>query len=49
VLYAATSDLQGWGPTETIAQNGRYSMPELIGYLQGNARVDGQPIRLYGN
>jgi hypothetical protein len=49
VLYAATSDLQGWGPTEAIAQNGRYSMPALIGYLQGNARVDGQPIRLYGN
>ena len=20
-------------------------MPELIGYLQGNAKVDGQPIR----
>jgi hypothetical protein len=49
VLYAATSDLKGWGPTETIAQNGRYSMPELIGYLQGNAKVDGQPIRLFGN
>ena len=49
VLYAATSDLQGWGPTETIAQNRRYSMPELIGYLQGNAKIDGQPIRLYGN
>jgi hypothetical protein len=49
VLYAATSDLQGWGPTETITQNRRYSMPELIGYLQGNAKIDGQPIRLYGN
>jgi len=49
VLYAAAGDLQGWGPTETIAQNGRYSMPELIGYLQGNAKVDGQLIRLYGN
>ncbi len=49
VLYAAASDLQGWGPTEAIAQNGRYSMPELITYLQGNAKVDGQPIRLYGN
>lgn len=49
VLYATASDLQGWGPTETIAQNERYSMPELITYLQGNAKVDGQPIRLYGN
>jgi hypothetical protein len=49
VLYAASSDLKGWGPTETIAQKGRYSMPELIGYLQGNAKVDGQPIRLYNN
>ncbi len=49
VLYAATGDMRGWGPTETIAQSGHYSMPELIGYLQGNAKVDGQPIRLYGN
>jgi hypothetical protein len=49
VLYAASGDLKGWGPTETIAQNGRYSMPELIAYLQGNAKVDGQPIRLFGN
>lgn len=49
VLYAAIGDLKGWGPTETIAQNGRYSMPELIAYLQGNAKVDGQSIRLFGN
>jgi hypothetical protein len=49
VLYANPSDLQGWGPTETIAQNGRYSMPELIGYLQANAKLDGQPIHLFGN
>ena len=48
VLYAAPADLQGWGPTETIAQNRRYSMPELIAYLQANARVGGQPIRLSG-
>ena len=48
VLYAAATDLQGWGPTETIAQSGRYSMPELIGYLQANAKVGGQPIRLFG-
>ncbi len=47
VLYAAADDMQGWGPTETIAQNGRYSMPELIGYLQQSAKIDGQPIRLY--
>jgi hypothetical protein len=49
VLYAATSDLQGWSPTETIAQSGRYSMPELIAYLQADAKVDGQAIRLFGN
>ena len=49
ILYAADEDLRGWGPTETIFSKRRYSMPELIGYLQGNARVDGQPIRLYGN
>jgi hypothetical protein len=49
VLYAAAGDLQGWGPTEAIAQNGRYSMPELVGCLQADARVDGQPIRLFGN
>jgi hypothetical protein len=49
VLYAASGDLQGWGPTAAIAQNGRYSMPELVGYLQADARVDGKPIRLFGN
>jgi hypothetical protein len=48
VLYAAPGDLQGWGPTMAIAQNRRYSMPELILYLQANARVGGQPIRLSG-
>ncbi|HEY3912121.1 MAG TPA: peroxidase family protein [Stellaceae bacterium] len=47
VLYATTSELQGWGPTETIAQTRRYSMPELIAYLQAHAAVDGQPVRLY--
>jgi hypothetical protein len=49
VLYAAATDMPGWGPTEAIVQNGRYSMPELIGYLQADAKVDGQPIRLFGN
>jgi hypothetical protein len=24
-------------------------MPELVGYLQADARVDGQPMRLFGN
>jgi len=24
-------------------------MPELIGYLQADAKVDGQPIRLFPN
>ena len=49
MLYAAASDLQGWGPTGTIAQNGRYSMPELVGYLQANAKLGGHPIHLFGN
>ena len=49
VLNARTSDLQGWSPTETIAQNGRYSMPELIGYLQADSKVVGQPMHLFGN
>ncbi|MBV8506478.1 MAG: hypothetical protein JOZ11_11820 [Alphaproteobacteria bacterium] len=49
VLYAADADLDGWGPTATIKSNRRYSMPELIGYLQADAKVDGQPIRLFGN
>jgi hypothetical protein len=49
VLYGATGDLQGWGPTETIAQNGAYSMPELIRHLQANAKVGGQPIHLFGD
>jgi hypothetical protein len=48
VLYAAPADLQGWGPTAAIAQNRRYSMPELIAYLQANATVGGRPIRLSG-
>jgi hypothetical protein len=49
VLYADNGDLEGWDPTETIRSNRRYSMPELIGYLQADAKVDGQPIRLFGN
>jgi hypothetical protein len=48
VIYANPADLQGWGPSAAIAQNGRYSMPELIAYLQANAIVGGQPIRLSG-
>ncbi|HXC92173.1 MAG TPA: peroxidase family protein [Stellaceae bacterium] len=48
VLYASPADLQGWGPTAAIAQNRRYSMPGLIAYLQANAVVGGQPIRLSG-
>ena len=49
VLYVvAPTQLQGWGPTATIAQNRRYSMPELIRYLQANAQVGGSPIRLSG-
>jgi hypothetical protein len=47
VLYAAPADLHGWGPTERIARHRRYSMPELIAYLQSNAMVSGQPVRLF--
>jgi hypothetical protein len=47
VLYASPDDLKGWGPTDAIARNRRYSMPELIAYLNDTARVDGQPIRLF--
>lgn len=47
VLYAADEDLHGWEPTETIFSKRRYSMPELIGYLQGNAKVGGQPVQLF--
>jgi hypothetical protein len=47
VLYAAPADLHGWGPTERIARHRRYSMPELIAYLQANATVGGQPVRLF--
>lgn len=46
VLYATPADLQGWGPTEAIEQNRRYSMTELIDYLQANALANGRPIRL---
>ncbi len=49
VLYADDADLDGWGPTEAIKSNRRYSMPELIAYLQADVKVDGQPIRLFGN
>jgi hypothetical protein len=47
VLYAVREDLKGWGPTETIAKLRRYSIPDLVGYLQTRAEVDGQPIRLF--
>jgi hypothetical protein len=47
VLYTAPADLHGWGPTERIARHRRYSMPELIAYLQANAMVSGQPVRLF--
>jgi len=47
VLYAAEKDLQGWSPTKTIAKQRRYSMPELISYLQADAKVDGRPISLF--
>jgi len=46
-LHAIPNGLNGWGPTETIAQNHRYSMPELIAYLQDKAIVGGQPVRLF--
>ena len=46
VLHAAPQQLKGWGPTETIAANRRYSFPELIAYLQGNLKVDGSPVTL---
>jgi hypothetical protein len=47
VLYAADDDMHGWEPTETIFSKRRYSMPELIGYLQANAKVGGQPVQLF--
>jgi heme peroxidase len=47
VLYAAAKDLQGWGPTAVIAKQRHYSMPELIGYLQADAKIDGQPVHLF--
>ena len=47
VLYAAEKDLQNWGPTTTIAKQRRYSMPELISYLQADATFGGRPISLF--
>ncbi|HEX8811292.1 MAG TPA: hypothetical protein VF742_04800 [Terracidiphilus sp.] len=47
VLYAAPASLEGWGRTATIATNRRYSMSELLAHLQANAKVGGQPIRLF--
>jgi heme peroxidase len=47
VFYAAVKDLRGWGPTDLIAKQHRYSMPELISYLQADAKVDGHPISLF--
>ena len=47
VLYAAPADLAGWGPTAAIAQQRRYSMPELIAYLQADAMFGGGPVRLF--
>ncbi|MGC2201974.1 MAG: hypothetical protein WA633_17800, partial [Stellaceae bacterium] len=49
ILYATLDGLKGWGPTETISRNRRYSMSELIAYLQAHAQVNGQPIRLFSN
>ncbi len=48
VLYANAAELRGWGwgPTATIAHKRRYSMPELIAYLQANAVVAGRSVRL---
>jgi hypothetical protein len=48
VLYAKPTELTGWGPLAAIAHRHRYSMPELVRYLQANAIVGGHPIRLYG-
>ena len=47
VLFADPADLHGWGPTERIARHHLYSIPELIAYLQANAMVSGQPVRLF--
>ena len=47
VLHATDDDLHGWEPTETISSKRRYSMPDLIRYLQANAKIGGQPIRLF--
>jgi hypothetical protein len=49
VLYAAPANLHGWGPTATIAANHRYSMPELLAYLQADAKIGGQSIRLFSH
>jgi hypothetical protein len=48
VLYAPPAELAGWGPTAAIAQRHRYSMPELIAYLQADAMVGGRKVRLFG-
>ncbi|MGH7048859.1 MAG: hypothetical protein ACREE2_21040, partial [Stellaceae bacterium] len=47
ILYARPAALEGWGPTAAIARDRRYSMPELIAYLQQNASVGGAPVRLF--
>ncbi len=49
VLYAKPADLSGWGPSEAVAHNRHYSMPDLIIYLQANAKFAGQPVRLYNH
>jgi len=49
VLYATPANLQGWGPTATIAANHRFAMPDLLAYLQADAKIYGPAIRLFSH
>jgi hypothetical protein len=46
VLHAKPKHMKGWGPTETILAQHRYSLPDLINYVSSHATVNGQSIRI---
>jgi hypothetical protein len=46
VLHVKPWQMKGWGPTETISAQHRYSVPELVAYVQSHAKVNGRSIRI---
>jgi hypothetical protein len=49
IAHRGDADLAWWRPTKEVASTGRYSMPQLIGYLEESSKRLGSPLRLSGN